>query len=180
MDLSETRRFNWRTFLPYMRGTVDAEQWHQVVCSVEKKCPAGLAMAVPFWQPLQTDKLYVWVAIVHKCMCMRYRCMARNLTDSFLYAWIWVKPDGLIEELFYLTWGERLVQSSGIKWYVQSKRSVQLAWPWQCHSDSHCRLISYMYGWQLYVSVYALSVHGPKINRFLSIYTHGFEWNQTV
>ena len=109
MDLSETRRFNWRTFLPYMRGTVDAEQWHQVVCSVEKKCPAGLAMAVPFWQPLQTDKLYVWVAIVHKCMCMRYRCMARNLTDSFLYAWIWVKPDGLIEELFYLTWGERLI-----------------------------------------------------------------------
>ena len=40
-------------------------------------------------------------------LTLRYRCIARKMP----FWWIWVKPDSLIEEIFYLTWGERLVQS---------------------------------------------------------------------
>ena len=62
MHFSENRLFNWRSFLPYVRGMVGAEQ---VVPSMLLGWMGRSGMQLawsrqwqPFWHPLQADKLY--------------------------------------------------------------------------------------------------------------------------
>ena len=83
--------------------------------------------------------------------------------NGCLFAWIWVKPDGLNEELFYFTWGERLVQSTqcgGIKhitwpigpeevssWLGHGSAILTVIAGWFVTRNSKCQ--TWIIGWSL-------------------------------
>jgi len=101
---------------------------------------ASLAKVWQSFSPkFQVPNMHYWLKFADVSVAPNFECQICIISglkfDWCLSAYIWVKPDCLIEELFYLMWGERLVpsrQCGGNKHITRPAEAVcSWLWPWQ-------------------------------------------------
>ena len=104
-----------------------------------------------FSPKFHVPNMHYWLKFADVSVAPNFECQICIISglkfDWCLSAYIWVKPDCLIEELFYLMWGngwcgaDNVVVTS-ILLGQQKQYAVGFGHGSCSHSDSHCRLIS--------------------------------------